>query len=238
MADAAFPPQCLQCRGAVQSAGALCAACFDTVGFISAPYCALCGTPFETPVAEGTLCAGCIARRPAFAAARSAVHYESARELVLRLKHADRLDTVPSLAGWMRRAGADVLARADAIVPVPLHRWRLLSRRYNQSAELARALGRISGLPVLTGVLIRTRATKSQGVMASARARRRNVLGAFAVPERLKAQISGLRLLLIDDVMTTGATLEACARALTRAGAQDVLALTLARVVRGGPDAL
>ena len=155
---------------------------------------------------------------------------EVSRLPILSLKHADRLDLVPGFAQWLERAGRELIQDSDIIVPVPLHRFRLWRRRYNQAAELARALSRRTGLPLDTGALIRSRSTPSQGAMASARARRRNVLGAFKVAER--ARIDGRRVLLVDDVVTTGATAEAASRALKRAGAVKVRILALARVVR------
>jgi ComF family protein len=160
--------------------------------------------------------------------------YDTARDLILRFKHADRTDYTPTFAAWMARAGAPLLADAELAVPVPLHRWRLLKRRYNQAAELANAVARHAGLEALPDALVRTRPTPSQGAMVSARARRRNVLAAFAVRAGAKERLKGKRVLLIDDVMTTGATLEACTRTLRRAGAASVSCLTLARVVR--PD--
>ena len=160
--------------------------------------------------------------------------YEGGRDMVLRFKHGERTDFVPAFAAWLQRAGASLLAEADLLAPVPLHRWRLLARRYNQAALLARALGRRCGMPVLPDALVRTRATASQGAMVSARARRRNVLAAFAVRPGARAAIEGRRIVLVDDVMTTGATLDSAARALLRGGAAEVRALVLARVVRPG----
>jgi ComF family protein len=178
------------------------------------------------------VCAACIARPPAFSRARAVFRYDTARDLVLRFKHADRTDYAPAFVTWMQRAGADLIATSDVVVPVPLHRWRLLKRRYNQAAVLANAIALQSGLEALPDILTRTRSTPSQGAMISAKARRRNVLGAFAVRPSMKPRLKAKRVLLIDDVMTTGATLEACARALKRAGAQEISALTLARVVQ------
>lgn len=163
---------------------------------------------------------------------------DASKRPILALKHADRLDLVPSFGRWLERSGRELLAGSDLIVPVPLHRWRLWMRRYNQSAELARALSRIGGVPVNSFVLSRARQTPSQGEMPSASARRRNVRGAFTVPERRKSAIEGRRILLIDDVMTTGATVNACAKALKRAGAANVYVLALARVVRPLSDAI
>ena len=169
--------------------------------------------------------------RPAFDRARAIFAYdETSRSPILALKHADRLDLVPGFAQWLERSGRTLLAGANLIVPVPLHRLRLWRRRYNQAAELARALGKRASRPVAVGALERIRATESQGAMTSARGRRRNVRGAFRVRE--PAQVNGQSILLIDDVLTTGATAEACARALKRAGAARVDVLALARVVK------
>lgn len=157
---------------------------------------------------------------------------EKSRNPILALKHADRLDLVPGFGRWLERSGRELLREADIVVPVPLHPNRLWARRYNQSAELAKALGRVSAKPVNFSALIRTRRTPSQGAMPSAGARRRNMRGAFRVPVGHKSAIAGRNALLVDDVLTTGATANACARALKRGGAAKVLVLTLARVVR------
>jgi len=151
---------------------------------------------------------------------------------ILAFKHADRLEWAPVFARWLARSGNEFLADSDMIVPVPLHPGRLWSRRYNQSAEVARILSRISGKPVCPDILDRLRRTQSQGEMPSAAARRRNVEGAFRVAARRRGTIQGKAVLLVDDVLTTGATANACARALKRAGAAKVLVLALARVVR------
>ena len=170
---------------------------------------------------------------PAFDKARAIMRYdEKSRGPILALKHADRLDLVPAFGRWLERGGRELLAEADVILPVPLHRWRLWSRRYNQSAELARMLGRLARRPVEVAALLRARATPSQGAMPTAQARRRNMRGAFKVSERHKSAMAGQNILLVDDVLTTGATAEACARALKRAGAAKVYVLALARVVR------
>jgi ComF family protein len=157
---------------------------------------------------------------------------EHSRGPILALKHGDRLDLTPGFMRWLERGGRALLDEADVILPVPLHRNRLWVRRYNQSAELARALSRRSGKPALFLALVRSRATPSQGEMRSAKARRRNMLGAFKVSARHKSAIAGRNVLIIDDVLTTGATVDACARALKRTGAAKVFVLALARVVR------
>jgi ComF family protein len=231
--DLVFPPLCLGCRAPVGEAGALCVTCWQGIRFLDGPLCELCGTPFEFDPGAGTQCAACHSRPPAYDKARAVMHYdEASRGPILALKHGDRLDLAPAFARWLDRGGRTLIDEADAIIPVPLHRTRLWRRRYNQAAELARILARRSGKPALFEALIRTRATESQGAMPSAKARRRNMQGAFQVPPGHKSAIAGRNLLLVDDVLTTGATVEACARALKRAGAAKVMVLALARVVR------
>jgi ComF family protein len=231
--DFVFPPLCAGCRARVTEAHNFCARCWGRIAFLSDPLCHVCGFPFEFDAGEGTLCAACQQRLPAFDRVRSLMRYDDAsRDPLLAFKRADRLDLVPAFARWALAAGRDLAGEADVIVPVPLHRWRLWQRRFNQSALIARALGRIAGKPVSCLALVRTRATPSQGDMPSAAARRRNVQGAFRVSPEHTDELCGKCVLLIDDVFTTGSTIEACARALKRAGAARVLVLTLARVVR------
>jgi len=233
MLDLVYPPLCLVCREPVSDPGNLCAGCWQTLHFLDGPCCTTCGLPFEVDAGDDTPCAACIAKPPDFDRARAIFRYDDAsRKPVLALKHADRLDLVPAFGRWLDRTGRPLLAEADMIVPVPLHRFRLWKRRYNQAAELARAVSAISGVLAAPLVLERTRPTKSQGEMPSAGARRRNVQGAFAVPTALRTKVAGRRVLLVDDVLTTGATVNACARALKRAGAASVFVLALARVVR------
>lgn len=226
-----FPPLCIGCREPVAEAGGFCAACWSDIVFLDGPACACCGAPFPFDPGPQTLCAACLARTPAFSKARAIFAYDDkSRAPILALKHADRLDLVPGFARWLERAGAALLADCDVIVPVPLHRGRLWRRRYNQAAELARALARRSGKKADPLLLVRSRATPSQGAMVSARARRRNVLGAFQVPD--SAKVKSRNILLVDDVLTTGATVDAASRALLRAGAAKVTVLALARIVR------
>ena len=229
--DFLFPPVCIACRQEVGEAGGFCAACWAAVTFLDGPGCACCGVPFAADAGPDTLCAACLAKPPAYACARAILAYDDhSRAPILGLKHADRLELVPGFARWLARTGADIIAASDVIVPVPLHRSRLWRRRYNQAAELARALSRHTGKPAMLMALVRTRATKSQGEMVSAKARRRNVLSTFQVPDA--ARIAGRNVLVVDDVLTTGATADATARALKRAGAREVRILALARVVR------
>ncbi len=231
--DLVLPPQCLACGALTGGEGALCADCWQGMSFLAAPACAACGYPFElgVPGTDG-LCGACIARPPAFDRARAALRYDDAsRGLVIAFKHADRTHAAPAFARWMARAGAALLADADLIAPVPLHRRRLWMRRYNQAALLALALGRLAGKPCVPDLLLRIRPTPPQGRLGR-RARARNVRRAFAPEPRRAALIAGRRVLLVDDVLTTGATVEEAARALTAAGARAVDVLTLARVVR------
>ena len=168
-----------------------------------------------------------------FKRARSLFRYDDAsKPLILAFKHGDRLDHAPAFARWLERTGQPLFSDAELLVPVPLHRWKLWKRRYNQAAIIAEGLSKITGLPHDPLVLEKRRATKSQGEMPSAKARRRNVLNAFQVPHEKAERVRARNVLLIDDVFTTGATLNACARALKRAGAARVDALTLARVVK------
>ena len=200
------------------------------IRFLDGPVCDGCGAPFDYDPGAGVRCPACQARPRAFDAARAACLYdEASRDPILKLKHADRTDLAPLFARWLSRAAADLLDEADAIAPVPLHPLRLLKRRYNQAAEVARPLARLSGVSYLPDALVRRRATESQGGK-SGQHRRRNVAGAFQVPERRRAQVEGRRILLIDDVLTTGATAEGCARALKKAGAARVDLAVLARV--------
>ena len=226
--NALLPPQCLKCDAVVDSVGALCATCFAGISFIAAPLCDACGAPFETPEAEYALCGACLQDRPTFSRARAVFLYnDGSRGLVLRLKHGDRTEAAVHFAKWMNRSGAEIIAACDVIVPVPLHRWRLLKRAYNQSALLANALGRVAGKPVAVDALVRIKATPTQGGL-DRQARRRNVAKAFASASPVK--IAGKRVLLVDDVYTTGATVEACTDVLLNAGAQAVDVLVLARV--------
>jgi len=233
--DALLPPQCLACGEIVGEPGTLCGPCWAALNFVAAPLCRTCGRPFEVAADEGAqdaVCGGCIARPPAFAAARAALLYDDAsRRLVLGFKRADRTHAVPAFARWMARAGASLLAEADIVTPVPLHWSRLLARRYNQAALLANALAGLAGKRALPDLLRRRRRTPTQGGLGRS-ARFRNVAGAFEIVARHRAKIVDKHSLLIDDVLTTGATVEACAKALLRAGASNVSVLTLARVLR------
>lgn len=229
-----FPPVCPGCRRLVGEPFTLCGQCWPKLRFIERPWCEVLGTPFSHEIGDGIVSADAIASPPPFSRARAAVSYEGvARGMVLSLKFGDRTELAPTMARWMMRVGAELLADADAVVPVPLHRARFLRRRFNQSAELARALCRLSGRDFLPDAVVRVRATRHQAGLA-AREREANVRGAFAVPARAEIGVRGRRVLVVDDVYTTGMTVSAVARALRRAGAAQVDVLTFARVLPGG----
>ena len=231
--DLVLPPRCLGCGGIVERQGRLCAGCWRALTFLGPPHCRLCGYPLPHAAAGAPLCGGCALEPPGFDRARAALRYdEGARGLILAFKHADRTDSAPLFGRWLARAGAELLADADLIAPVPLHRWRLLKRGYNQAAILARALARESALPLVPDLLQRRRATRSQQGL-SAQGRLANVTAAsFCAHPWHRRRLADRKVVLVDDVMTTGATVAACAAVLRRAGAERVDVLTLARVVR------
>lgn len=231
---AALPPLCPLCREPLAQAGGVCAPCWRQLSFVARPFCERLGTPLPDDVGGKRLSAEAVADPPVYDRARAAVRYDDrAGALVHALKYGDRLDLAPTLGRWMAAAGRDILGEAQALLPVPLHRRRLWARRFNQSAALAQAVGGLADIPVLYDALARTRHTPQQ-VGHSRPERVRNVEGAFAVPPNAQAQVGGRRLVLVDDVLTSGATVEACARALRRAGAASVDVLVFARVVMPG----
>jgi ComF family protein len=232
--DQLYPPLCLCCEAPVATADALCGACFAKLRPISAPYCPVLGLPFEVHLGPDARSAEAIADPPPFRRARSAVLYnEVARKLVARLKYGDRPELARFCARLMAGAGREFWADAPVIVPVPLHRTRQFTRRYNQSAELARALGRLTGLRVDPALVVRSRRTRQQ-VGLSADARSRNVAGAFGVRAAALARLAGKPVLLVDDVITTGSTVKAVTRALNRAGVDKVDVISFARVSAQG----
>jgi ComF family protein len=230
--DLALPPQCVTCDAPVDSPGMLCAACFRQTGFITEPFCQRCGVPFTAAALGGAarLCPSCREAPPLFHQARAALRYDAqARRLILPLKHADRTELAAVLAPHMARAGAALLQQADWLVPVPLHRARLFRRRYNQAALLAQSVGKIAARPCLPDALLRRRATETLGEKSAAE-RVAEVADAFAVRPSRATSLVGRRIVLIDDVMTSGATANACVATLLAGGATMVDVLVAARV--------
>jgi ComF family protein len=234
--DQLYPPLCLGCDAPVVTADTLCPSCFRRLRPITDPLCPVLGLPFEVSLGPDARSAEAIADPPPFERARSSVLYNDiARRLVGRLKYGDRPELARFCARLMVQAGHELWRDDAVLVPVPLHRARLLSRRYNQSGELARALERLTGLPVEPSLVVRRRRTRQQ-VGLSADARQRNVAGAFAANPNLVEKLRGKRIVLVDDVITTGATVKAVTRALRRGGATAVDVISFARVVTGGSD--
>ena len=237
--DVVLPPRCVDCRSAVDRQGGLCPQCWKKLSFIEGTVCAVCGYPVEVDPGRDALCGTCAHRRPSFAKARSALRYDDAsRELILAFKHGDRTELAPTFGTWMSRCGADLLSRSDVVVPVPLHWRRLFRRRYNQAALLARSVAAARrDVSVLPDALRRLNNDPSQ-VGRNATARRDNVRSAFGVSPHATRVLRNSRALVVDDVFTTGATVESCARTLLAAGAAEVSVLTLGRVVRSNSDSI
>lgn len=234
LTDLVYPPLCLRCQAPVAEHGALCGSCWGEVRFAAPPWCEICALPFEFHVAPGALCGACSAAPPAFAKARSVCLYDDAsRGLVLSFKHGGRLEGVRAMARWMARAADDLLGEDALLAPVPLYRWRLWRRGFNQSAMLARAIADLTGAAAEPLALQRTRATPPQAGLSRA-ARIRNVAGAFRIRPGLEQTVAGRHVVIVDDVLTTGATIEACARAVMKAGARSAAALTFARALPPG----
>lgn len=228
VSDLIWPPRSLLSDAIVDRPGVIEPALWGELQFLSSPLCFRCGFPLPEEVGTQGVCAACAGAAPAYDCARAALVYDDhARKLVLELKRAGRRDGLPVFAAWMRRAAAPWLAECDALAPVPMHWTRLAVRSFNQAAWLAQALARASGKPWRPGALSRVKRRRSQAGL-SASERKRNVGGAI----RANGRFEGKTIMVVDDVFTTGATLEACARALKKAGAAKVHAVTLARVVR------
>jgi ComF family protein len=230
--DLVLPPHCPSCLTQISTQGTFCAACFKTLIFITEPLCTGCGLPFASRARAGPLrlCPACLDHPPPWGQARAALLYDdAARALSLPFKHADRQENAAILAAHMARAGATLLAGADLLIPVPLHKKRLRARGYNQAALLAQALSRRTAIPASLDVLQRIRPTPALGELSAA-ARAEALDGAIAVRPRRKIALAGRRIVLIDDVLTSGATAGACARALLDAGAAHIDVMVAARV--------
>lgn len=238
--DTLLPPRCPVTGENVEGQGMLSATAWRSLNFIAAPYCKCCGMPFsfdrrkETEEQEenGELCMECMEKKPTYNSARAALIYDDkSRALILGFKHGDKTLLVRNFSPWLQSAGREFLSKADALIPVPLHRSRLRARRYNQAAILAKGLENITGIRSLPEALTRTRATPSQGHLTT-KDRRKNVRKAFALKKKYKLAIKDKTVILIDDVYTTGATVNECTKTLKMCGAGEVHILTLARVVK------
>lgn len=226
-----YPPSCIACGAAVDRPQALCADCWSTIRFIERPFCERLGTPFALDIGGTLHSPAAIAHPPSFQRARAVAAYDgAARSLVHKLKYNDRTELAEALGLMMLRAGAELLADADLIVPVPLHRWRLWRRRFNQAAALAQVVARQANIPCDMQMLRRVKITRSQVGLTRSQ-RRDNLSGAFRVAESARLRLAQKRVLVIDDVVTTGSTANAVARALLRGGAQTVDVLSFACVV-------
>ena len=226
-----YPPTCPGCGAATAEPHALCPGCWSGLRLIERPFCERLGTPFALDLGTGPLLSPrAIAEPPVYGRARAVALYDgTARDLVHRLKYGDRLDLSRTMARMMTSSGRELLDEIDVIVPVPLHPFRLWRRRFNQAALLARTIGRLSEKPCDVRALARVRATRPQ-VGLTRHQRALNLQGAFRVPPAARPRIAGRRILLVDDVTTTGATGNAAARALLRGGAASVDLLTFATV--------
>lgn len=227
-----LPPRCIKCGAVLSDDDGLCPECFNQLNFITAPYCHRCGHPFEEATGSKKLiCANCAKKhKTPFRFNRSALYYDDiSKDLILALKFMDKTENAKTLAKWLYIAGHDIWQEeVDILVPVPLHYKRLIKRRYNQSALLVKELSKLAGIKADYTSLIKHKSTKPQ-VQFSGRERVKNVKGVFSVKHPEKIQ--GKRVVLIDDVMTTGSTLKECALALKKAGAKSVDTLTVARVI-------
>jgi ComF family protein len=231
--DQLIPPTCLSCGDITSSSAGLCNACWPTISFISSPLCSSCGKPFDLEndieISSGTLCAACIKQPPSFSIMRSALLYDdSSKAMILGFKHSNRLEAAPLFTKWLCGADSEIFNGAELITAVPLHWRRLFKRKYNQSAILANAVGKKRLIRSIPDLLQRHRHTETQGQLSRLQ-RRANVRGAFKLNNRYRIEVQNNVIILVDDVVTSGATIDACTRVLLNAGAAEVRVLTLAR---------
>jgi ComF family protein len=233
--DCVIPPRCVVTGEIVDVQGTLSAQAWGGLHFISDPQCDCCGYPFDFDMVEegiGGLCAACQKEHPIYNKARSALVYDDAsRDIILSFKHGDQTQSVPVFIPWLSQTGKDFLEGADYLIPVPLHRWRLLKRRFNQSAIITQYLSKDIKVPCLLEGLRRVRPTETQGHLQASQ-RRKNAKNAFEVNPACLSRLKEKNIVLIDDVYTTGATVSECTKALLKAGVSKVNVLTLARVVK------
>ncbi|RFB81307.1 ComF family protein [Methylovirgula sp. 4M-Z18] len=230
--DIIYPPTCIACRAATQTHGTLCPACWGRIRFVERPYCEQLGTPFQRDLGPGIISPEAIADPPMYARARMVALFQDgpARQLVHRLKYGDRTDLARPMGLWMARAGRDILDDADLLVPVPMHWRRLFARQFNQAAALAAVVAKAANVPLAADVLQRAKSSPPQVGLTKAQ-RAENVQGSFVVPPEAKLRLEKRKIVLVDDVLTSGATANAAARVLLRHGAARVDVLIFARVV-------
>lgn len=229
--DFVFPPRCPLCGAGVGAHAGLCGACWSELSIPGEPSCRACNRPFGEGVVAGSICAPCLADPPRHDGIAAATLYnEASRKLVLAFKHGSRLGLAQLMARLMAARLGQSLGEEWIVVPVPLHRWRLWRRGYNQAAVLAQELARLTGKTLAVDVLERRRATVSLGGLGRS-ARRRELAGAIGISRSGKAIVHGRRVVLVDDVLTSGATSDACIAVLRRAGAEKVVVACFARVI-------
>jgi ComF family protein len=229
--DILLPVRCFGCGEIIGNNHSLCSRCWKSCSFLSPPWCSLCGWPFPYETPGQTVCIQCYRFPPLFIQGRSVLAYqEFSRTILLKFKHGDATHLAPGLARLMLRVGKDILSSTDLLVPVPLHWKRLFWRQYNQAALLSHQLSHLTGVPTSTGLIKRQRSTQKQG-QKSRKERYFNVKGAFVIPPNHRSALEGKSVTLIDDVFTTGATLNECTSVLLQMGVKDVRILTIARVI-------
>lgn len=233
MLDFLLPPRCIVSGKEVSNQGMIAPDIWAKLDFITDPFCQTCGFPFEFDTGSGMhLCGSCIQKKPPYDSARAALKYNDvSRDMILGFKHGDQMHAVLAFMPWLKAAGQDMLMNADYLIPVPLHRWRLIKRRYNQAAIIAQRLGKETDIPVLVDALGRTRNTPTQGYL-KANERFKNVRKAFDMDPKYADRLKGKNIILIDDVLTTGATIKECTKVLRKAKVNRIDVLTVARVVR------